>query len=261
MKLYCIASGSSGNCLYFETGGHSFLIDAGISSKRILQAIEEAGLKLPEAVFVTHEHSDHIMGLEVFLKKNPIPVYATGGTLAGIAASFKGIVPRDLFLRISPGKTYNFFGVNIRAYDAPHDAAEPVFYVFSDGTSKAAVITDIGFYTDEFVEAANGANLLYLESNHDPAMLLAGRYPYSLKQRVLGERGHLSNDSAAEFAVKLLHPDLKAIMLGHLSKENNYPELAYETMRGAVCKAWSFEKKEPLILVANRDIPTGPIEF
>jgi phosphoribosyl 1,2-cyclic phosphodiesterase len=261
MKLFCIASGSSGNCLYFDTGEHSFLVDAGVSSKRICNSYKNAGFRDPEAVFVTHEHSDHIMGLEVFLKAHPIPVFGTKGTLAAVMASFKGDIPVKLFMQITPEKEYAFNGVRFIPHSAPHDATDPVFYTFTHEDRKTVVITDVGEYTDEFVKAAKGAAMLYLESNHDPNMLMAGSYPFSLKQRVLSSHGHLSNDSAAEFAVKVMEPGLKHIILGHLSKENNYPELAYETMRSAVAAAWKYGPEMPEITVANRDIPTGPFEY
>ena len=261
MKLYCIASGSSGNCLYFETGETAVLVDAGVSSKRICNAITEAGLRYPEAVFITHEHSDHISGLEVFLKSHPIPVLSTKGTLSAIAATFKGTVPMNLFYKIVPGKTYTFKDLSVTAHSMPHDAADPVFYTLESNGQKASVMTDIGALTDELVEAGSGSNLLYLESNHDPNILMAGSYPYSLKQRILGKFGHLSNDSAAELAVKLMNPKLHNIVLGHLSKENNYAELAFETMRSAIESAWCFGENMPHIEVANRDIPTGPLEI
>ncbi len=261
MKLYCIASGSSGNCLYFETGETAVLVDAGVSSKRICNSITEAGLRYPEAIFITHEHSDHIAGLEVFLKSHPVPVLSTKGTLAAIAGGFKGSVPNNLFYKIVPGKTYTFKDLSVTAHSMLHDAADPVFYTLESNGQKASVMTDIGALTQELVEAGSGSNLLYLESNHDPNILMAGSYPYSLKQRILGKFGHLSNDSAAELAVKLIHPKLHSIVLGHLSKENNYAELAYETMRSAVESAWKFDEKMPHIEVANRDIPTGPLEI
>ena len=261
MKLYCIASGSSGNCLYFETGETAVLVDAGVSSKRICNSLKEAGLKDPEAVFITHEHSDHIAGLEVFLKSQPIPVLSTAGTLSAVAGSFRGHVPTELFYKIVPGRTYNFKDLKVTAYPMLHDAADPVFYCLEGEGHKATVMTDIGMLTKELFEAGEGSDLLYLESNHDPNILMAGSYPYSLKQRILGKYGHLSNDSAAELAVKLMHPGLKNIILGHLSKENNYAELAFETMRSAISQAWNFGTALPHIEVANRDIPTGPIEI
>jgi len=261
MKLYCIASGSSGNSILVEADGRTLLFDAGISAKRIEQGIEAGGFAWPEAIFITHEHSDHIQGLEVYLKHHPANVYATEGTLYGIVNSFKGSIPKNLFRFLLPEKPFMLGQVEVTAVSSSHDAADPCFYVVKAEGRKLCIATDLGTYKDSYVDWLKGADALYLESNYDENMLMAGPYPYSLKQRVAGNLGHLSNDMSAELAVKVLHPGLKHIILAHLSKENNYAELAHETMRQAVNSAWEYDSPAPSVSVANRDIPTAILEF
>lgn len=259
MQLYSIASGSSGNCIYVGTGETGILIDVGISMKRIREGLQRQGLSLEgiRAIFITHEHTDHISGLGPVLRKVPIPVYATKETIGAIwnKGIMKG-VSQDLFHGIEPEET--FFVEDMEVFPVPisHDAANPVCYTVKAGGKKLGVATDMGCYTGELVDCLKDCDSLLLEANHDINLLQVGSYPYALKMRILGERGHLSNDTAARLIQELLHPGLQHIVLGHLSKENNFPELAYQTVSYELEKDPVWKRLGTKLLVANRYEPT-----
>ncbi len=274
MRVFSIASGSSGNCIYVGSGqsalcecdpsATNLLIDAGISTKRIVSGLEQ-NLIRPEqldGILITHEHSDHIKGLPVLSKKYQVPIYGTEATLCQIRNSTGGKdIPIDLFVPIHPGDSFAIGNIQIESHSTSHDAANPVMYTMSSGDKKIGIATDLGCYSEEIIASLQGADVLYLESNYDRNMLLVGIYPYYLKQRILGKCGHLSNDDSAELMAKLMHERLKVVILAHLSKENNYPELAYQTMQNAIDSMWHFDTSKPRLLVANRDVPMECIEF
>ncbi len=234
MRMCSIASGSSGNCIYIGTDATHLLVDAGISRKRIEDGLKKVELSLQDidGILVTHEHSDHISGLGVLVRKRQIPIYATAGTIRKIKeASSLGEIPEELFQEIREDEKFVIKDMTAVPMHVSHDAAQPVAYRFRHDRKKAAVITDLGVYNDYTVECLKGMDAVLLEANHDVRMLESGPYPYYLKQRILGERGHLSNEVSGRFLCRILHDDLKAVVLGHLSKENNMAELAYETVR------------------------------
>lgn len=234
MQMMSIASGSSGNCIYIGDEKTHILIDAGIANKRIEESLKEIGLKPQDlsGVLVTHEHSDHIKGLPVMMKKYGIPIYATRGTCVGIKKSdSKGCIDPGLFQEILPDQEVTIGSLTVRPFRVSHDAADPVAFRVFQKDRAVAVATDLGFYNDYIIENLAGLNAVLLESNHDIRMLEAGPYPYYLKKRIWGDRGHLSNKSAGELLSRILHDQMKYIFLGHLSKENNLEELAYETVR------------------------------
>ena len=235
MRLCSIASGSSGNCIYVGSEQTHVLVDVGISCKRIEQGLKKAELTGQElsAVFITHEHSDHIQGLGVLARKYGIPMYATKGTIDGILHGAKnlGDFDRGLFREIKVDEDLQLGDLTIHPFRISHDAKEPCGYRFESEGSKAAVATDMGTFNPYIVENLQGLNAILLEANHDVRMLQVGPYTYALKQRILSDRGHLSNDNSGLLLNKILHDDLKYILLGHLSKENNMPELAFETVK------------------------------
>ncbi len=234
IDLCSIASGSSGNSIYIGSDRTHILVDAGISKKRIVSGLESFGIKGEEldGIFVTHEHNDHIKGLGVMARKYEVPIYGTKGTIAAIKnSSCIGEVPEDLFREVEADADIAVGDLTIHPFKISHDAAQPVAYRVACGDRQVAVATDMGMYDDYIVDNLSGVNILLLEANHDVKMLEVGPYPYYLKKRILGDKGHLSNELSGRLLCKLLHKDLKEIILGHLSQENNYPELAYETVK------------------------------
>lgn len=265
MKLSPIASGSKGNCLFFQNGEANLLIDAGISKKRIEEGIEkyESSLKDVDGILITHEHSDHISGLGVVSRKYHIPIFATRKTISKIIEDRKvGEIETALFEEIRPDKGFYVKGTLITPFSISHDAVDPVAYRFDDGKKALAVATDMGVYNDYTVGNLKGLDAILIESNHDINMLQLGPYPYTLKQRIWGERGHLSNESCGNLLNRIMSDKLKNIILGHLSKENNLPELAYETIRNEInLSGGNYCADDIRIQVASRVEPSCQIEF
>ena len=234
MRMVSIASGSSGNCIYIGSDDTHILVDAGISNKRIQQGLNEIGLSGNDVngILITHEHSDHIKGLGVLSRKYHVPVYGTRETLDEIASSGSlGEFDRDLLTPICPDVDFTLGDLNVRPFKIDHDAANPVAYRVNCGDKSVAVATDMGHFDQYIIDNLQGLDALLLESNHDVRMLETGPYPYYLKRRILGDHVHLSNENAGRLLNCVLHDNLKKVFLGHLSKENNYEELAYETVR------------------------------
>lgn len=237
MKFGTIASGSSGNCLYAGNEETHILIDAGISCKRICEGLKFFELEGNhiQGILVTHEHTDHISGLGVLSRKFHIPIYGTEKTLRQICEMENlGRIDRDLFQPIKAGGSFNIGNMTIESFSISHDAVDPVSYIMYEGNKKLGMVTDLGYYDDAIVGHLKESDLLYVEANHDIHMLQAGPYPYYLKRRILGDRGHLCNEKAAQLVTELMDNRLKQVILGHLSKENNYPELALATVRNEV---------------------------
>lgn len=257
MRLVSIASGSSGNCIYAGTESAHILIDAGISNKRIEQGLNDIGVKGSEldGVFITHEHSDHVKGLGVLARKHGVPIYATKETLKEIGEmKYLGEYPEELFRPILPDAEVQVGDMEIKPFRIDHDAANPVAYRIRSGRKTAAVATDMGHFDQYIIEHLQGLDALLLESNHDVRMLETGPYPYYLKQRILGDFGHLSNDNAGRLLNYILHDNMKHILLGHLSKENNFEELAYETVKVEIDQGdHHYHSGDFHIAVAKRD--------
>lgn len=257
MRLVSIASGSSGNCIYAGSENTHILIDAGISNKRIEQGLNEIGLKGSElsGILITHEHSDHTKGLGVLARKYKVPIYGTRETLEEIGnMKYLGEYSRDLYSPIQPDVDFTIGDLKIKPFSIDHDAANPVAYRVQNGKRTVAVATDLGHYDNYIIEQLQGLDALLLESNHDIRMLESGPYPYYLKRRILGDHGHLSNENAGRLLNHILHDGLKRVLLGHLSKENNYEELAYETVRLEIDQGDSpFKAADFAIAVAKRD--------
>ncbi|MGI6011771.1 MAG: MBL fold metallo-hydrolase [Ruminococcus sp.] len=233
MKLCSIASGSSGNCIFAGSEKTSLLVDAGISGKRIEFGLNEIDRTTADidGILVTHEHSDHIKGLGVVVRKYKIPIYATAGTIGAIMEmGTLGKLPEGIFHEIKEDEPCVIKDITVFPFAISHDGAQPVGYRLENGGRKIGIATDMGQYNDYIIENLKGLDGLLLEANHDVNMLQVGSYPYYLKQRILGKRGHLSNESAGQLLCRLLHDGMKKILLGHLSRENNYEALAFETV-------------------------------
>ena len=233
LRMCSIASGSSGNCTYIGNTRTHLLVDAGISCKRIEEGLAQLSLAGRDlnGILVTHEHSDHIGGLGVLARRYKLPLYMTGGTADAIRRSGSiGQVEAGLFHEILEDESFVIGDLTVQAFTIPHDAAQPVGYRVGCGKKAVGVATDLGRSSDYLVENLSGLDALLLEANHDLNMLQVGRYPYRLKLRIMGDRGHLSNENAGRMLARLLHDHLKHVLLGHLSKDNNYEALAYETV-------------------------------
>lgn len=234
MRLCSIASGSSGNCIYVGSDNTHLLVDAGISGKKIEAGLNELGVKTSEldGILITHEHSDHIGGIGVVARKYGVPIYATEGTLKGLLQSKSvGQIDTSLFNVIKGDESFIIEDLEITSINVSHDANEPVAYRIANNTHAVGVCTDLGKYDDSIVKGFSGVEALLIEANHDVNMLQVGKYPYVLKQRILGDKGHLSNEACGKLLCRLLHDDLRSVYLGHLSAENNLAELAYEAVR------------------------------
>lgn len=263
MRLLSIASGSSGNCIYVGDGDTHLLIDAGISGKRIEQGLNQNGLKTADinGILITHEHSDHISGLGVLARRYGIPIYATKETIEEIIqVKSLGRVETELFVPVCPDEEFQVEELTVHPFSISHDAANPVAYRISNQREQVAVATDMGTYDEYIIDNLRGLDALLLEANHDVNMLETGSYPYPLKRRILGDRGHLSNELSGKLLTEILHDGLKYIFLGHLSKENNYAQLAYETVKLEIAMSGGrYRGNEFPIQVARRDVPSDMV--
>ncbi|MDA3817834.1 MAG: MBL fold metallo-hydrolase [Prolixibacteraceae bacterium] len=229
IEVCAIASGSNGNCYYIGDGEEAVLVDAGISCKQILLRMEQRGLDPAsvKAVFLTHEHADHIRGARVLSKKLGIPVFYTYGTWNKAHKSSKA--PFHRYIHI--GEPLQWGRFTVHAFTKKHDANEPCSYRIEINGHNIGVMTDIGAVCDNVVEHFMLCNVVFLESNYDEEMLTNGGYPWYLKQRILSDVGHMSNAQALELITKYGNGILDTVFLSHLSGENNTPELAYETFK------------------------------
>ena len=265
MRFESFASGSSGNCIYIGSDTTHLLMDVGISCRRTVQALNDIGLDLPDidGIFITHEHSDHIAGLAMIAKKTRMPIYATRGTIERLAAmpQLSHIDP-ERFIPVRADEKVTAGDLTVDPMRISHDAAEPVGYRVMYGRKKACVCTDLGCYNDYTAACLKDADVLLIEANHDVNMLQVGRYPWPLKQRILGDKGHLSNISSGQLLSRVLNDHMQAVFLGHLSQENNLPELAFETVRVELMGSQDIYRPEELpIRVAGRHLPSPVIEF
>ena len=257
MRFLNIASGSSGNATYIGTDHTHILIDAGISRKRITEGLQDADVTLSDidAILITHEHIDHISSLGVLLRTREIPVYATRGTIDGILANpMLGSYPKDLFVPIEADRDFRIGDLSFLPLSISHDANDPVCYRFSGNGRSGAVVTDLGIWNAYLEQNLQDLNFLMLEANHDKRMLEVGPYPYPLKRRILGEKGHLSNEDAGLFLSQLLHDNMIRIMLGHISRENNTREIALLSVENEINGADNpYHADDFDILAARRD--------
>ncbi len=257
MRLCSIASGSSGNCIYVGSDNTHILVDTGISKKRIEDGLAELDVRGEElsGIFITHEHVDHIQGLGVFCRKYNVPIYASKGTIVGIqTCKTIGKMPDGLFHELPIDESFVIGDLTVRPFAISHDANEPTGFRIEGEDKAIAIATDLGTYDDYIVENLKGLNAVLLEANHDTHMVEVGPYPYPLKQRVLGNRGHLSNELSGRLLCDILHDKLKCVLLGHLSKDNNYAELAYETVKLEVTMSnIPYNGNEIPLMVADRD--------
>ncbi|MCQ2546137.1 MAG: MBL fold metallo-hydrolase [Clostridia bacterium] len=254
VKFCSFASGSSGNCYLIKDEETAILIDAGISGKRIFEGLRQTDtpMDMVQAILVTHEHSDHVMSLPILTRKIPgARVYANEATWNSIERP----VAEEQQSVFVTGEDFYIGDFIIRPFRISHDAAEPVgFSVFHDEI-QISICTDSGYISEEIFEEISRADLLLLEANHEKEMLLYGRYPYPLKQRILGDEGHLSNISCGECLCRMVaeHPKERCVLLGHLSHENNTPDVAMQAIRNTLEEQQIFIGGDLRIEVALRD--------
>lgn len=266
MRFCAFASGSSGNCIYTGSESTHILVDVGISGKRIESALNDAELTGRDisGILITHEHSDHIAGLGVISRKYGIPIYGSEATLEAVKKDkATGIIDESLFIPIVPDKKFLIGDLTINPMRISHDAADPMAYRISCENKRVAICTDLGTYDEYTVDCLSNQDVLLLEANHDIKMLQVGPYPYPLKQRILGNRGHLSNEASGRLLSRILHDGTKKVFLGHLSQENNLPDLAYEAVRLEITMSQdnSYRGDDFNISVAKRSEPSEMIEI
>lgn len=250
-----LASGSEGNCLLVSDGSTHILIDAGISCKRVTAGLRSLGVDPHDiaAILVTHEHSDHICGLATMLKHLPFHIYTSPGTARQLAYRL-AILPQRLH-PVEPEEEFAVGSLTCQGFTTSHDAAQSMGYTVSGAGGRMALATDLGHVTDCVRRAVLGSDILVVESNHDVDWLQSGPYPYYLKQRILGDRGHLCNEAGAELAAQAVQAGAHTIILAHLSRENNTPARAYEITRQRL--AALDEARAVTLTVAPRGEP-GP---
>ena len=226
-KVVPLFSGSSGNSYYDSNGGSGILIDVGRSAKQITQALEnnEISISSIEAIFITHEHSDHVKGLRVFANRHGLPVFMSEGTLGALRQSGQIDEKTRCFVIQSGG--VDLSTMHVDRFPISHDCAEGIGFRVDMGEKAYALATDLGFVSEEVESALSGCEAVTIESNHDINMLQMGPYPYILKRRILSNKGHLSNVTCSEFLPRLVKSGTKRFILAHLSRENNMPEIAY----------------------------------
>lgn len=262
MLNFCsLYSGSSGNSLFVQTENTRILIDAGVSSKKIEEGLKSIDVEPSsiDAILVTHEHSDHIQGLGTFSKKFDTPIYANQETIDNMQNQILKISEKNI-KKFKVADKFSIGDIDIKSFSIPHDAANPCGFNIFKENKKLSIATDIGHMDNKLIKNLEDSLFILLESNYDQEIIKYSRYPYSLKSRITGPLGHLSNDSAGKTISYLLKSGLKSAMLGHLSKENNFPELAYKTVADQLMEQNNFNNSISLS-VANRNSPGKLLEF
>ena len=257
LKFSSLYSGSTGNSLLVQSEHSNILIDSGVSAKKIVEGLEQVGILATDidAILVTHEHSDHVQSLGTISKKFDVPVYANSRTWDAMPSQRDKIDDKNKKFFVA-SEHFEIGDVSIHPFSIPHDAADPCGFTFSCKDEKLGVATDIGHMTTEIMNCLEGSQFLLLEANYEPEVLKCSRYPYLLKARIAGPNGHLSNQLAGQTIANLIHSGLKEVMLGHLSKENNFPELALKSVWEELHFANIDDNTLP-IHVASRTAPTN----
>ncbi len=256
MLNFCsLYSGSSGNCLFVETENTKLLIDAGVSLKKIEKGLGDLNLSASQldGVIVTHEHTDHIQSLGNLSKKFDIPVFATSQTFDAMPKQSEKISDHNK-KNINIDEKFAIGDIEILPFSIPHDAANPCGYTLFSDHKKISIATDIGHMTNPIIKHIEGSEFLLLEANYDPEILKFTKYPFKLKNRIAGPTGHLSNQDAGQTINYLIKAGLKNAILGHLSKESNFPELAYQTVMDELI-ANGTNLDDFHLSIASRDYP------
>lgn len=252
LTVTTLASGSSGNAALVSCGRSHILLDAGVSARRLTTGMKELGVEPADlsAIFITHEHADHVTGLQVLTKKLRVPIYATAPTCGALAE--KASNTRDLLRPQAAGTVVQVGELWVESFPTPHDAAGSVGYSVSDGESRMVLCTDLGYVTEQVDRVVRGCDLLICETNHDPDWVANGPYPHYLKERILGSWGHLSNEAGAELVRRAVDSGTRNVVLAHLSSENNTPRHAYLTVYERLKRAGYDPERDLDLSVAPR---------
>lgn len=261
LKFCSLYSGSTGNSLLVKSDNSNILIDVGVSAKKIIEALTSINVDINsiDAILVTHEHSDHVKGLGTLSKKYNIPVYANKETWSAMPNEKSKISSENQNI-FNVSESFNIKDFKIYPFSIPHDAANPCGFNIFCNNKKITIATDIGHIDDNIFRNLENSSFVLLESNYDPEILKVGSYPYMLKQRILGPNGHLSNDMAGKAICKLINSGLQSVMLGHLSKENNFPDLAYKTVVENLVSN-NYTENSISLSVASRNEPSKIIDI
>ena len=262
MFNFCsLYSGSSGNTLFVESENTKLLIDAGVSSKKIENALNslEIAPESIDGILITHEHSDHVQGLGTFAKKFNLPVFVNQKTLDAMPKQKEKISEKNINI-FKIEEKFEIGDLKIKPFSIPHDAANPCgFNIFKDN-KKISIATDIGHMTRGILKNLEDSIFIMLESNYDPDVLMYSKYPYPLKSRIAGPNGHLSNELAGKTISHLLNSGLQQAILGHLSKQSNFPELAYKTVVDELMST-NYDENSLKLSVASRDMPGNIVKI
>ena len=262
MLKYCsIGSGSSGNCHYIGYKDTNILVDAGLSGKRITTGLDDINVDMEniKGIFITHEHSDHVQGLGTFAKKFNLPVFVNQKTLDAMPKQKEKISEKNINI-FKIEEKFEIGDLKIKPFSIPHDAANPCgFNIFKDN-KKISIATDIGHMTRGILKNLEDSIFIMLESNYDPDVLMYSKYPYPLKSRIAGPNGHLSNELAGKTISHLLNSGLQQAILGHLSKQSNFPELAYKTVVDELMST-NYDENSLKLSVASRDMPGNIVKI
>lgn len=261
MKIVPLSSGSSGNAIYIEEKNTKILVDAGHSGKKIEELLRSIGVMASEldAIFVTHEHIDHVKGVGVLQRRYHMDVFATETTQKMMAPCVKNLDPAHTF-SFQNGLGFTYKDLFIDPMPIFHDSEEGSSFVISSDRKKVSILTDTGWVNTDMMEKMEGSNIFYLEANHDVDMLMNGYYTWPTKMRILSNRGHLSNENAAEVLTKLLKKKNEKVILAHLSKDNNLPSLALKTIEDILNSNMILRDVDFSMEVARRDTVTGIFE-
>lgn len=255
MYFCSISSGSSGNCFFIGSNRTNILIDCGVTQKVLINSLKmiNINLKTIDGILVTHEHLDHYRGIKTILKNFNIPLYLNEPTFDSI----KNKIGDIKFLNIIEGREFSINDLDIQTFNLPHDAVNPIGYSVFHNNKKISVATDIGHISSEVFKNIRDSHIVLLESNYNEEMLRLSNYPNFLKERILSDYGHLSNEECASAVVELVKYSYKRIILGHLSKTSNFPELAYKTVERIVNNNGIKVGRDLQLTIAHRSIPSN----
>ncbi|BDR59835.1 MBL fold metallo-hydrolase [Lactobacillus xylocopicola] len=265
MRVSILASGSTGNSSLIETAQHKILMDAGLSGKKMKLSLAEVGVDIADIdmVFLSHDHADHSKGLGVLMRRYPrLAAFANSGTWEYLAESHKiGQIPVGQINVIEPGQTQTFGDLEVTAFATSHDAADPQYYVFTSGGKRMVFLTDTGYVSQQVKGVIADADAYLMEFNYDDLMLRNGPYSWSLKQRILSDVGHLSNEDAGHALVDVVSSKTKHIFLAHRSQHNNTAKLAYAAAKKILLNADTALPSDVKIVLADASVPTNLVQI